>query len=469
MLLSVLSIVIAGVIGYCLLGLLSSTGTEAPAALPPLLQVSAGVGLGLGITSLFFFGWCVVSGSSSRGHIMIDIAAAVVLAVLLYVKTRRRPAPAPTPVVNAQPLIPVAFAVFCLAAVGPFLQRVLFAPDGNWDAWSIWDLRARFLYLGHTHWANAFSPLLGSWAHVDYPLLMPATVARGWSYLGAAGVIVPVLIAFCCLLGVATTVFAALSRVRTPLLGLLASGVLLLTPFFVKISAWLYADVPLGWFFVLAVIFGYLYDLDRANDRPRHYGTLVMAGLALGCALWTKNEGELFLVCYLAARGLRALAERRGKAGLIEAGYLLLGALPFLLAALYFKRAFPAENDLLAGQHLGAIVAKLGDPSRYAVIIQHWLGIILSSSSWRYLHLLLLAALFAFGINLTGRATVVLTPVWAILLAVVGYLVIFLITPHDLDWQLLHSLNRLFAQFYPMTVFTLFTLMRIPDDGAAAT
>ena len=50
-------------------------------------------------------------------------------------------------------------------------------PQGNWDAWSIWNLRARFLAAGGIVAHRAWSPLLSS-THPEYPLLTSAFVAR---------------------------------------------------------------------------------------------------------------------------------------------------------------------------------------------------------------------------------------------------------------------------------------------------
>jgi len=44
-----------------------------------------------------------------------------------------------------------------------------------------------------------------------------------------------------------------------------------------------------------------------------------------------------------------------------------------------------------------------------------------------------------------------------------GYFIIYLITPRDLAWHLLVSLNRLFLQLFPSLLFTYFMIVRTPE------
>src|SRR5207237_5909321 len=48
----------------------------------------------------------------------------------------------------------VGSVVVCVMAL---VHQALAAPHGAWDAWAIWNLRARFLFLGGVHWRDAFS------------------------------------------------------------------------------------------------------------------------------------------------------------------------------------------------------------------------------------------------------------------------------------------------------------------------
>jgi hypothetical protein len=53
-----------------------------------------------------------------------------------------------------------ALPVLCLPAV-PMIVSALHYPLGGWDAWSCWDLKAKFIFLGGDHWKDVLSP--GLW------------------------------------------------------------------------------------------------------------------------------------------------------------------------------------------------------------------------------------------------------------------------------------------------------------------
>jgi len=128
------------------------------------------------------------------------VAWLIVLGGLMFVWSRRtRQMPAPRTVDDRArrrewtPSVGVA-AVGCiglivLAAAAIWLHMRLM-PHGETDAIAIWNLRARSLLRGGREWAAVLSPAIG-WSHPDYPLLLPLTVARLWSYAGSETTAVP--------------------------------------------------------------------------------------------------------------------------------------------------------------------------------------------------------------------------------------------------------------------------------------
>jgi len=85
---------------------------------------------------------------------------------------------------------PWAALAFFLLAAATFALVSACRPNGDWDAWSIWNLHARYLYRGGEHWTSLFSPAL-NWSHPDYPLLLPASVMRSWVFAGGETVAGP--------------------------------------------------------------------------------------------------------------------------------------------------------------------------------------------------------------------------------------------------------------------------------------
>src|SRR5439155_6260398 len=108
-----------------------------------------------------------------------DVALACVGAAMLFL-ARRKPASSPSPLDPASRWLWALFLSSCTVAVAAFLEHDWRFPDGGWDAWMVWNLRARFLVRSddvHT----VFSRNLVFWAHAAYPCLVPGLVAQGLS------------------------------------------------------------------------------------------------------------------------------------------------------------------------------------------------------------------------------------------------------------------------------------------------
>src|SRR5579871_5924244 len=193
--------------------------------LPPtpwrtLFRVSLATGLAIGLSSVTFFLWAACAGPQRPG---LPLAELVVFGLLATAFWRVRnfspsplvgegrgggvgshPPPLPSPTrgegEKGTPIdrLRLTFGFVLLGALVVSGWNLWRHPHGDWDAWAIWNLRARFFYRGGEQWTAAFSPLL-SWSHPDYPLLIPGAVARGWTYAGRETMLVPWLIA--CLFG----------------------------------------------------------------------------------------------------------------------------------------------------------------------------------------------------------------------------------------------------------------------------
>jgi hypothetical protein len=348
----------------------------------------------------------------------------------------------------------LSFAFVLLCAVGVAGWYLGHSPHGDWDAWAIWNLRARFLHRGGDHWTAAFSPLL-PWTHPDYPLLLPGAIARGWAYAGGETTFVPLLIA--CLFGVATValLMAALALLRDPTQGYLGGLVLLATPYFVELTTAQCADVPLGFFFLASVA------LFEAHDRG--HGTArrlpLAAGVLTALAAWTKNEGALFLVATLIVRLVSAV-RRPGRAALRELGALALGLLPVVLVLIYFKLRLAPVNDLVEGQGAHATRDRLLDGSRYVLIVEYFLLALISLGPGAVVVL----AVYRRLLDRAPRPRVPHAPaVLALMLA--GYALVYLTTPYDIAWHLSDSVHRLFMQLWPTALLAFFLATATPEEA----
>ncbi|PJF40250.1 MAG: phospholipid carrier-dependent glycosyltransferase [Chloroflexi bacterium] len=331
----------------------------------------------------------------------------------------------------------IAFIVL-IAGIVIFVDEVRQFPFGDFDAWAIWNLRARALFRGA--FVDAF-PRAAS--HADYPFLLPLLVSSGWRFVGHETQTVPIIIAGFFTFGTGVVLYATLTLLRIWQAHLMLI-LLLGTPAFIHIGAKQLADVPLGFFNLLAVAALVIYL------RHKKEMWLVGAGVATGFALWMKNEGALFAIA-VALAFLPVLRHPR------RIRLFLSGALPFVIALLIFKLTLAPPNDLVAGQG-AATIDRITDLPRYATIIRAFFR----DLRW-YLAATILTMLFIHvrqPLRLWGwHRPVMMTT----LLILAGYFVVFVTTPQPLQWHLDTAFNRLIMHFWPLTVFWL-GLMLCPDE-----
>jgi hypothetical protein len=328
-------------------------------------------------------------------------------------------------------------------------------PHGDWDAWAIWNLRARFLFGGGALWGGAFDPAM-LWSHPDYPLLLPLAVARLWSYAGTESMLAPALISWGFTFGTAALLFASLSLLVGRLHAALATAVLFGAPFFVKFGAAQQADLPVAFFCLLTAA-----ALTFATRRaPGGWGWTVVAGLAAGFAGWTKNEGLVLCLVFgvLTLAGRFAGAEHPLRRTVLFAA----GAAAAVAAMLCFKGSLAPPSQLFSGGTDAG--ARLLDPGRYALIAGAYGRELLN------LGMAIPVAAAAFLLGRTGepgrrREAAVLFLAISLLMA--AHIAVYLVTPYDLEWHLGTSLNRLLIQLWPTFLLALFLQVQLPDSARA--
>lgn len=346
-----------------------------------------------------------------------------------------------------------------LMALLTFLMLHAAAPHGEWDAWSIWNLRARFLFRAQ-EFASPFSALI-DWAHPDYPLLVPGAIALLWHAGGRESTAIAGVVNLLFLLSAVTVPFFALRLLRGPSLAALGALSILAATAMVRVSASLYADVPLAAFFVIAGCF-LVYGLEVETAGP---GPILAAGFAAGLAAWTKNEGLLFCVSlgaahFLAIKGVAEIGRRVRTVIPLAAGILIV-----LAVAGHFKFRMAPPNDLVNASNKGLFGARIVDFGRYWATFWAFVGEFLTFGNVLVPPVIVFSAWLALvrvRATLTGAA---LLPLVAVTLQLAGYFLVYVTAPNDLDWQLTTSLPRLLLHVWPLAVTGIFLISRDIFDG----
>jgi hypothetical protein len=434
--------------------------------------------------------------------IAIDLAVFIVLVVLLAMRLARRRSSSATISITTSTgaaelrpawldrILRVSVLVALGAALYAAIVRVVAYPHGDgWDAFAIWNLHARFLYLGGEHWRDGFTSLI-PWSHPDYPLLLPAAIAHFWTYLGHDDPRVPAAIGFVFTFATAGILFSALSILRGRVLAMLGALVLLSTPAFIAQGTWQYADVPLSFFLLATIALLCLHDrgshisASQSASSRKSFGLLALAGVAAGFAGWTKNEGVLFLCAVIVARQVAFTWGPRNGDGaeakttfMRRSGWLVAGCAPLVLLIVGFKHAVAPPGDLFSGP--ATMLHKLLTPARYWTVVQWYAKGFLRFGQWFPVPATLLMMGFYFvagkdgegairaGLRTSFRSSSFRTSVLALMLTLAGYFAVYIITPYDIYWHLRFSLDRLFLQVWPSAVFLFFLGMRLSPGNAA--
>ncbi len=418
-------------------------------------RISLGAGIGLGAGSLVYFFLLSCSGEASRPWLFLF--EAILFSLLAYLAVRYgkeiplEVSPGQDPKVVTAPrwALRTLAALFFFLVAGVILTEVFLTfdrPHGGWDAWAIWNLRARFLFRGGQYWRDAFSPLLSE-IHPDYPLLLPGLVARGWTYLGRDAVSFPAVVAVFYTLSTIGMLTSSLALLRGSFQGILAGVALACTPIFLRHGASQYADMPFGYYMLATFA---LLHLARISKSRR---AMSLAGFTAGLACWTKNEGVILLGALAAVYFVyMVLSSVRGEE-IRRAGWFVLGALPPLLALAYLKFALVPPSDMTTEFELAAVLKRIGDPARYLEV-----GAAVVREAIFQLHLPLLAVYLLFsGVSIRKGERGAVLRLWASLsLIFAAYIFIYVITSKPLAWHLGTSLSRLMTQLFPSLLFSFF-------------
>jgi hypothetical protein len=428
-----------------------------------VLGLGGGAAFGIGATSIFFFAVDLVIPGFRWVELVVEIA---VLAWLIY-KIRGARASARATSKPRGPLslmMASALLVVLILATSAMSQAWDRNPQGNWDAWSIWNLRAKFLAAPDSAGpassamaARAWSPLLTG-THPEYPLLLSGAVARCWGLSNsglAAADSVPIVIGYTFFLALIATVTGGIAISRGAPAGLIAGLTLATSGALLHEAPSQYADVQLAAYLACAVVF---LLIDRSIWRP------IWAGVFAGFAAWTKDEGAMFcvvLAILLAASCVWDNSRRR------DLPRVILGMLPGALTFGLFKIFLAPQVN---SQFSAGLLSRLANMGRWEVVLGGVASQIASlGAGW--FHPVFIVAAFAIGagFRVDSRRGEFPPALLCTALAVAmlgGYCVAMVTSPDDAAWQTGTAAGRLMVQWWPFAVVAMMMWLRPEEDLA---
>ncbi len=416
-----------------------------------VLLFSLGIGMGAGVASCLYFVTLAMAGPDFM-TLVSAMGAALAIGIAAGSLTRSKG----TLLEWAEgPAVPwYLTALFLLAAalaVAIFLGAVIYNPHGEEAAWSIWNLRARFLFRAGRFWRDAFSSDL-NWTHPDYPLMLPGLVALCWKLGRQESTDAPIAIAFLFALGTTGVLGSALGALRGKIHALVAGTLLVGTASFAALTAALYGDVPLS-FYILATIA--LLSLEARH--PENLRFSVLAGLMAGFAAWTRNEGIFFVAAVIVARAIALLRFRGGKLPGPQLVRLTLGLAAPLAVVIFFKLRVGRPSDYFSVP-ASTVVKHLADPARWIVTLE---GLVVQIFNFgRFLIPIALALalywyLVRFRVDARDRASLATAGI-ALGLTLATELLVDIMYVNNLPLEISSSFERILLQLWPAGLFVFF-------------
>jgi hypothetical protein len=414
---------------------------RAASASSRLFRAAAGAALGIGTHSAFFAAVLMASGKPPG---QVEEAALCALGAALWAAFRRKH-PGSTPPYDPAPRwLWGLFGIASALAAAAVVEHTIRFPDGGWDAWMIWNVRARFLARAPDY-RTAFSPDLLYLMHQDYPWLLPGAVAEGFAAAGES-FFVPVL--FAAIFGIVAVALVGfrLSEREGARWGLLGALALVTFPRFLISVADQQSDVPLCAYIALASAL-----VVAESDRE-----LWLAGFAAGLGMWTKNEGSLYAAALLGGLLLRERDLRR-------ASMFVLGALPFAALLVWFKTTLAPPTDLAAYSTVSGILHNAFDLPRWGELLVLFLRRIVY---FQQFGLWLVAACVA-AVILAWRGSRLSAAAPALLAACAAFACVYVFqSAHEMGPLFRTSADRLFVQMWP--TFVLAFLAALAQRAVAA-
>ena len=372
------------------------------------------IGLGIGCISILYF-LALIPG------LPLWITAPVIIAALVFLYRW----------LNKEYQPPVQSSIWRMAILAIALVLVADKADelaekhGQWDAWAIWNLHARYL-ADPAYWQNMFQNT--EHAHPDYPLAVPATIAFFSRLAGGFHLLIPYTVHVLVMLCIPVLIYTEMNR-KSLLVASLALLMFVTNDMYIIQGVSQMADTMLAFFFLAAFV---CFDYARENRQM-----IIISSAFLGLCMWTKNEGIMLAVVFVLFNA---------RVFMLEWKRVLYGLGLPLIALLIFKIGYAPATDLVARQSADTL-DNITDWGRYQQIYHSWIDTI--NEHYKTLkYLVVLYILYCMlRRKLPDRRLLV------ILTCLASYFMIYIFSHQDLEWHLFTSAHRLLHQLMPVVVY----------------
>ncbi len=430
------------------------------------LILALGTGIGFGLISTIYFFWSIIFSPKFHLKLLLGFESIIGIIVSILILNFKHSSffKSSWSISGWKDFVLIIISLFIfIMATFTFISNYLSSPGGGWDAVAIWNLHARFMYLGNIHWKDVFSPMLAS-SHPDYPYLLPGLIALIWNLSGTMKSSIPILVAAFFTFGNFILLLTSIWHFRGLKSAVMSAIVLLSAPAYLALGSSQYADIPLSFFILLSGILSILALQDKGISR----GFLTLIGITLGLSIWTKNEGSIFVIAFLSGWIIAAIIKKEFKLAIKQIIWIALSLIPIIILVMYWKIFYVPPDDMISviikNQGLPVVINRLLSIDRYFISIKAFLHSLIALGGWpiSLIIVLIIYSLFngPYSQEFGTRRT------WSLglqfFITFIIYFFVYILTPHDLQWQLNTSLDRILIQIFPLGLFLFFLNVNDP-------
>ncbi|VAW15106.1 hypothetical protein MNBD_BACTEROID05-672 [hydrothermal vent metagenome] len=242
-------------------------------------------GLGAGITAFVGF-FCLAIFNKVHIPISIVINIIILLATtgLAFQKTKKEKIQFFD--FSKKSLKPLGLLIALLILMFPSWIYANFYPFGGWDAWQVWNFKAKFLFLSGENWTNMFDPILWR-SSPHYPLFLPLMNVWGWSFINEASYFTPLLTSLYFTFSLLGLLYCSIKHFSSSRLACLIILPIVFLTIFTKLTTSQYADLLVG-YYLLATVVCLMLSIKKKSSS-----FALLGGIFNGFLAFTKGEGLL--------------------------------------------------------------------------------------------------------------------------------------------------------------------------------
>lgn len=410
------------------------------------LRTILGIGLGLGISSqLTFYSFLFFNRLIPN---VIIAAHGIILSVLLiqqWLIYRTTPLTFSLPKISWKNSGIILFVLIILIFV---MKQGLFYPDGGWDAWQVWNFKAKFLLLAGEHWQNLFSAELWR-SSPHYPLLLPLINVWGWLWTSQPVNTTPLITSILFAILTGGLLSSALWEQNKNIFSLLPGLLFLTVPLISLQATTQYCDIVLSFYLLASIIT--LAQAQKHQDSP----WALLSGLLTGFLSFTKSEGliaALIISILFVSLNLWKKISRPKNFSLANAQLFLLGLVLASLPTLAFNVLYSPGNQTFVNGLTSTL--KPSTWERFELIMV-FLLMELKNGKWNGLWFLILFGIIIRGKKLWNKNTII-TAGFLLLYLTVIFTYYHINTYFEIKWWLSVSLYRILISLLPLFLFWVF-------------